>query len=176
MATGCSISARKGLEPVLVILTDEARTPLQVSSEPGMYIKPWEEHDCTFNLKYENGGIATYNTVSSDGFTASPVEFRGYQQDVAMYGAIWAWTSESDDQPGTWITGPGLDIGQIYTGKARAPIWSDDNNLIFFGWEEGGGMVLFLTTFSGYYQDLMPVGLINAFVLDVGWIVASPPG
>jgi hypothetical protein len=90
--------------------------------------------------------------------------------DVAVYGAIWAWTSRDETQPGVWITGPGLDIGQIYTGKAVRPIWDLHNNLIFFALVEGGGDSIYRTTFANHYQDLAVIGSINLQWRDVTWI------
>jgi dipeptidyl aminopeptidase/acylaminoacyl peptidase len=174
--TGAAASARYGAvlfsnESGLYLLTNEDRTPVQIDQEPNISIDPWEEPDMMFTLRFDGGGIATYNTVSEENnFTESPIELVSYSQDVAMYGAIWGWTSEDDSQPGVWITGPGLEIGQIFTGKARMPIWSEDNNLLFFSREESGGYSIYGTTFWGYYQDLTLVGFVDAQPFYVTWL------
>jgi len=87
-----------------------------------------------------------------------------------MYAWIWGWTNEDDSQPGVWITGPGIEIGQIFYEKARLPIWDEDNNLFFFAFLEGYGYELFRTTFDAYYQDLAALGSILGSVHVVTWL------
>ena len=100
----------------------------------------------------------------------SPVEADSGSLEVAMYGWIWSWTSGDDSQPGVWITGPGIEIGQIFDRAARLPIWDKDSNLLFFAAVDGNGYDLYRTTFEAYYRDLAVVDFIDADVRVVTWL------
>jgi hypothetical protein len=89
---------------------------------------------------------------------------------VAMYGWIWGWTSNDPNQPGAWITGPGVDIGQVYSYSAQFPIWDQHNNLIFFAPESDNGIDLYRTTFDAHYTDLALVTHMGAQLRDVAWL------
>jgi hypothetical protein len=156
----------------LYLLTAEARTPVSVSQDPVAHIDPWGPDDYLFTARFENGGIATFGSGNMD-YQVSPINAPSGNLEVAMYGAIWGWTSNAGGQPGAWITGPGVEIGQIFPGKARLPIWDLHNNLLFFAPEGGGGYSIYRTTFDAYYQDLSAVASINAEVLAVTWLGAN---
>lgn len=153
----------------LYLLTAEDRTPVSVSQNAVARIDPWGADDWVFTVRFEDGGIATFGSGSMDN-QVSPVNVPSENLDVAMYGVIWGWTSIDDSQPGAWISGPGMEIGQIFTGKARLPIWDPHNNLLFFAPEGGGGYSIYRTTFDAFYRDLSEVGSINAEVLAVTWL------
>jgi hypothetical protein len=153
----------------LYLLTADNRKPVLVSKEPVRRIDPWGADDYVFTVRFEKGGIATFGSGDID-HQVSPVNAPAESMDVAMYGAIWGWTSEDDSQPGAWITGPGVEIGQIFSGKARLPIWDPHNNLLFFAPEGGSGYSIYRTTFDNYYQDLTKVAFINAEVEAVSWM------
>jgi Tol biopolymer transport system component len=152
----------------LYLVTADSRTPVSVSQEAVGSIDPWGSGDQVFTARFENGGIATFGSGDVDQ-QVSPVSVPARYLDVAEYGAIWGWTSEDESQPGAWITGPGLDIGQIYTGMARMPTWDPHNNLLFFAAASGGGYDIYRTTFDGHFQDLAMVNTINAQVTSVVW-------
>jgi hypothetical protein len=153
----------------LYLLTADNRKPVSVSQDPVARIDPWGLDDYLFTVHFENGGIATFGSGSMD-HQVSPVNAPSGNLDVAMYGAIWGWTSEDDSLPGAWISGPGVEIGQIFSGKARLPIWDPHNNLLFFAHEAGSGYSIYRTTFDAYYSDLSVAAFINAEVQAVTWL------
>jgi hypothetical protein len=169
VAKGGGGAAMFTTESGLYLLTAEALAPVQVSQEPGARIDPWGPDDYVFTVRFENGGIATYGTSEIE-HQASPVTPSSGGLEVAMYGLIWGWTSQAAAQPGAWISGPGVEIGQIYTGQARCPAWDPHNNLLFFARSDSGGFDLLLTTFDAYYTDLNNVNHIDADVNSVVWL------
>ena len=153
----------------LYLLTADNRKPILVSQDPVTRIDPWRSDDDTFKVRFENGGIATFGSSDMD-HQVSPVQAPSENLDVAIYGAIWGWTSKDDSQPGAWISGPGVEIGQIFTAKARLPIWDTHNNLLFFVHTGGSGYSLYRTTFDSYYRDLSVVASIDGEVQAVTWL------
>ena len=153
----------------LYLVTVEDRTPVLVSQEEVGDIYPVDPGEYFFSVYFNNGSLATFGTSEMD-HLVSPVEADSDKLEVAMYAWIWGWTNEDDSQPGVWITGPGIEIGQIFYEKARLPIWDEDNNLFFFAFLEGYGYELFRTTFDAYYQDLAALGSILGSVHVVTWL------
>jgi hypothetical protein len=159
----------------LYLLTAENRTPVQVGREPNARIEALGPDDHIFTVRFDLGGIITYGANEID-TQSSPVNAPADMLDVAVYGAIWGWTSVDDSQPGAWITGPGLEIGQIFPAQAVLPIWTENNNLLFFAPADSGGYDIYLTTFDSYYQDLAMVNHIDANIWNVIWLGTPPPG
>jgi hypothetical protein len=153
----------------LYLLTAEDRAPVRISQEEVDRIGPVEPGEYFFKVLFESGSFATYGTSEYD-HQVSPIEKNTFSSEVAMYGYIWGWTSEDNNHPGVWITGPGLEIGQIFNGRARSPIWDKHNNLLFFAPNGGNGYDLYRSTFDSYYQEMAVVGSIDAKVLGVAWL------
>ncbi len=153
----------------LYLLTNEDRTPTLISEQEVGWIETVKPGEYFFTVYFNDGSLATYGTSEYD-HQVSPIVTDTGRVEVAMYGLIWGWTSEDDLQPGAWITGPGVEIGQIFDGKARLPTWDMDNNLLFFAAEDGSGYSLYRTTFSTFYQDLTLVNFIPAEVISVAWL------
>ncbi len=153
----------------LYFLTADNRKPVLVSQDPVARIDPWSPVNDLISVRFELGGMATFGSTDID-HQVSPVNAPSASLDVAIYGAIWGWTSNDDSQPGAWITGPGVEIGQIFAGKTRLPIWDPHNNLLFFAPEDGGGYGICRTTFDSHYRDLSVVAFINAEVQAVTWL------
>jgi len=158
----------------LHLFTADDRELVPVSQEPVGRIDPWNLEDSLFTVRFKNGDIATFGSFGSGlaeyEHQVSPVNAPIRDHDVAAYGAIWGWTSMDDNQPGAWISGPGMEKGQIFEGKATLPIWDSDNNLLFFA-PEGDGYSIYRTTFDTFYQDLSVVGFISAKnVQSVTWL------
>jgi hypothetical protein len=91
-------------------------------------------------------------------------------QDVTMFGLIWAWTNATGEMPGVWIGGPGIDLGQIFTGPAYAPIWDTNDNTLFFFSDGELGTRLYRATFDAYYSDSTPVSDLSGSVREVVWV------
>ena len=87
-----------------------------------------------------------------------------------MFGIIWAWTNNEGEQPGVWISGPGIDLGQIFTSPAFAPIWNIDNNTLFFFSGSELGTDLYQATFANYYNDAESVAHLTGNVFRVAWV------
>jgi hypothetical protein len=158
----------------LYFVTTDNLTPTQISTEQVSRIDPLGPQDYAFKVRFENGGMATFGATEYD-YQVSPATVPSGSLDVAMYGAIWGWTSMDETQPGVWITGPGLEIGQVFNQQARLPIWDPHNNLLFFSPGEGGGYRIFRTTFDAYYQDLTVVDTIDAPIFYVTWLGDTNP-
>jgi len=152
------------------MLTAENRTPTQVDTAVNASIDPRHAGDQVFTVRFASGGVATFGSLSQFDHQVSPVKASAGQMDVAEYGAIWGWTSRDAAQPGVWITGPGMDIGQIFEGPAILPIWSQDNNLLFFAPQDSGGCVIYLATFASSYSDLHQVNTLAVSPTSAAWL------
>jgi hypothetical protein len=152
------------------MLTAENRTPSQVDPQGDAAIAPRLAGDQVFTVRFASGGMATFGSLSEFDHQVSPVKASSGQMDVAEYGAIWGWTSRDAAQPGVWITGPGMEIGQIYDGPAILPIWSQDNNLLFFAVQDSGGYAIYLITFASSYTDLHRVNQLEVAPTGVAWL------
>ena len=107
-----------------------------------------------FQVVFQDGSLGTYQSDGSSPEIA-PAALSGARlgnSNVSMYGLIWGWTSNGSSASGVWITGPGLNFPQIFTGPAVGPLWDPHNNLVFFS----GGTV-YRATFDAYYSDLTSI-------------------
>jgi hypothetical protein len=154
----------------LYILTADNRTPKLLTTDPIghiMSVKPGESY---FTVYLSDHSLVTYG-VDPMAYQVSPITLESSGSlEVSMYGIIWGWTSTDVAHPGAWITGPGVEIGQIYTGDAILPIWDQHNNLLFFSPQESGVYKLLRTTFDSHYTDMTVVNTINAGVWSVNWL------
>jgi hypothetical protein len=156
------------------LFSADDRIPKKVDERGKAMIKVWGPDDQAFTVRFDDASLATFGMSEFDHqvspITAPPdssmLPFD--QTQVAMYGAIWGWTSRIPAQPGAWITGPGIEIGQVFDRPARFPSWSPDNNLLFFAPLEGG-YDLYLTTFDSHYTDLQVVNHLDADIIGVVW-------
>ena len=154
----------------IYMVTTDNRKPAKVSSDGDAFIEPRRAGDQLFTVRFSGGGIATFGNISDFDHQVSPVKGRFEELDLAEYGAIWGWTSKNASQPGVWITGPGVEIGQIYDGPASHPIWSEHNNLLFFADQDSGGYAIYLITFDSHYTDLHQVNTIEDEPIRVAWL------
>ncbi len=154
----------------IYMLTTDERTPTQVSTAGDAFIDPRQAGDQVFTVRFEGGGMATFGNISDFDHQVSPVKAQPNEMDLAEYGAIWGWTSLDASQPGAWITGPGVEFGQIFDAPASHPIWSEHNNLLFFAGQDSGSQAIYLTTFDNFYQDLHQVNTIDAQPIEVAWL------
>jgi hypothetical protein len=150
-------------------LTAEDPNPIQVGAAGDGYIDHHYPGEQEFTVRYTNGGIATFDNIGAYDNQDSPAKVKSYELDVAVYGMIWGWTSRNEAYPGAWITGPGVDIGRIYNGQATLPIWSEDNNLLFFG-IENAVYTLYLTSFDSWYTDLHAVNFLESDPIRAAWL------
>jgi hypothetical protein len=153
------------------------------STEDGLYLVPadgveaqkvsdkqvisirWDQEGSMFVVKFKDGSITTY--YSSDGsYEESPTQV----QDVTMYGMIWAWSNNGAELPGVWISGPGIDLGQIFDKLAYDPIWNYNDNSLFFFSGNDPGTDLYKATFNNYYNDATAVGYLTGDVQGVHWL------
>ncbi len=152
------------------MLTADNRTPTQVDTEGNATIDRRYAGDQVFTVRFNSGGIATFGNISEYDHQVSPVKVMSGVIDVAEYGIIWGWTSRDADQPGAWISGPGVEIGQIYFLPSVLPIWNMDNDLLFFAPQDVGGYALFLTTFDSHYTDIHLANFLSATPTNVVWL------
>jgi dipeptidyl aminopeptidase/acylaminoacyl peptidase len=125
----------------------------------------WERVGSMFVVKYKDGSMTTLYSTAGNLFEDAPAQ----AQDVTMFALIWAWTNNTGELPGVWISGPGIDLGQIFDGPAYAPIWNFDNTLFFFS-GSGEGTDLYRATFDNYYNDTASVGHLTGEVQGVTWV------
>lgn len=154
----------------IYVVTADNRTPTQVDPAGDATIDPRRPGDQVFTVRFTSGGVATFGTISQYDHQVSPVTVMSGEIAVAEYGAIWGWTSRNTDQPGAWITGPGLEIGQIYHLPSILPIWTQDNNLLFFAPQDLGGYAIFLTTFNSAYTNLHLANFLEITPTSVAWL------
>jgi hypothetical protein len=124
-----------------------------------------------FVVQFGDGSLTTFQADGSQRQEA-PFNPVSGSADVSMYGYIWGWTNRGNGSEGAWITGPGLEIMQLLQGPASAPVWTMDNNLLFFV-----GTDLYRATFDNYYTDTAQVASLSGDVTDailVGWSSALP--
>jgi hypothetical protein len=153
----------------LYLLTADNRTPTLLRKDPITRILPLEPGDAYFTVALPDGSLATYG-VDPVAYQVSPIATSSGNLAVTMYGIIWGWTSSDASQPGAWITGPGVEIGQIYKSSAILPAWDQHNNLLFFSPQESGDYELYRITFDSHYTDLTMVNTLNAEVRAVNWL------
>ncbi len=147
----------------LYLLPADGAEPQKLSSDQVVSIR-WDQAGNMFVVKYKDGSMTTF--WSADG---SQEDAPAQVQDVTMFGIIWAWTNYAGDLPGVWISGPGINLGQIFNGPAYAPIWDFDNTLFFFS-GSGEGTDLYRATFSNYYNDAALVAHLTGTVQAVTWV------
>lgn len=150
----------------LALLTSGQIQPTQLAASPVNSVR-WIRDSSMFEVEFQDGSLATYQ---SDGGARgdAPAALSGAGMEttnVAMYGLIWAWTANSGNQTGVWITGPGLETQQVFSGPAVAPLWAPHNNLIFFS-----GNSLYRTTFDNLFTDLALVANVSGNVLEAAWV------
>ena len=122
----------------------------------------WSQDSNTFIVRYGEGQLMTY--VDNQGEVYQQKAPQPGLQNVAAYGAIWAWTNYDDKLPGVWITGPGLPTDQIYLKKAGSPAWDPQNNLLFFGENQ-----VYHASFPTY-KDVNGVADFADSVQEVKWM------
>jgi hypothetical protein len=155
-----------GMETGLYLQPSNENQPIQLSENKVENIR-YVRDSSMFEVRFQDGSLATYLSDGSHRQDA-PADLLnvGYGSiNVAMYGAIWAWTEKDGETPGAWINGPYLDFPQIFNEPAVAPLWDPHNNLIFFG-----GNRLFRVTFDSYYSDLGSVATLSGDVMDASWV------
>lgn len=150
----------------LTLLASNQTQPTQLSGSQVDSVR-WIRDSSMFEVEFQDGSLATFQSDGShrqDAPAALSSAGLGFT-NVAMYGLIWAWTANSGNISGVWITGPGLDIPQIFNGPAVTPLWDPHNNLTFFSESS-----LYRVTFDSYYTDLGPVASVSGDVVDASWV------
>jgi hypothetical protein len=125
----------------------------------------WDQDGYMFAVTYDDGTMTTF--YSADGSTE---DAPARAQDVTMFGLIWAWTNQAGPLPGVWISGPGINLGQISDIPAYAPIWDQKNNTLWFFSSSGTGTDLHGATFASHYSDAALVAHLAATVQEVAWV------
>ncbi len=150
----------------LYILLTGQTTPTKLSEKQANVIH-WIKDSSMFEVEFQDGSLGTYQSDgSSPELAPAELSKAGIRNsNVCMYGLIWAWTSNSSSAPGVWITGPGLNFPQIFTGQATAPLWAPHNNLTFFS-----GGTLYRATFDAYYSDLTSIANLPGEVTGATWV------
>jgi hypothetical protein len=126
----------------------------------------WIPQGSMFEVIFQNGTYITYEASGSNP-QESPIPV---PSNVAMYGAIYAWTTLDSETEGIWISGPGIEPMQVFNGPAAYPVWDRENNLLFFSWLQGGELDLHRSTFDNWYSDAAPVAILAGDVQGVTWV------
>jgi hypothetical protein len=140
----------------------------KISDKPAGAVR-WDISGYMFVVRFEDGSISTYYSSDATQIYDAPFSSTTGIANVTMYGLIWAWTDAGDEMEGVWITGPGIEIGQVFMGPAYAPLWDLHNNLLFFSGTELGTDV-YRTTFDAYYQDVILVAHLDETVRSAAWL------
>jgi hypothetical protein len=140
----------------------------KISDKPAGLVR-WDIPGYMFVVRFEDGSMSTYYSGDATQTYDAPFTNSSGIVNVTMYGLIWAWTDTGDDLEGTWITGPGIEIGQVFTGPAYSPLWDLHNNLLFFSGSELG-TDLYRTTFNAYYKDVTAVAHFDETVQGAAWV------
>jgi hypothetical protein len=150
----------------LSLLPSQDTEPNQFTGDQVDYVR-WNWESSMFEVRFNDGRLTTFQSDVYDRQDApAALSSLGYPViNVTMYSAIWAWTEGEGETPGVWITGPGLDIPQIFDSPAIAPLWDPHNNLTFFS-----GSTLYRTTFGSWYSDLNPVASVSGDVVNASWV------
>jgi len=125
----------------------------------------WIPQGSLFEVVFQNGTYATFEASGSNP-QESPIP---EPSNVAMYGALYAWTTFDSETEGIWISGPGLEPRQVFSGPASDPVWDLENNLIFFSWLQAGELDLYRSTFDSWYSDAAPVAILAGYVQGAVW-------
>lgn len=121
-----------------------------------------------FIVQFKGGNLSTFLFNSSeDNWERQDAPFNPSNGtlDVHCFGLIWGWTKKDGQSGGAWISGPGVEIGQIVKGPAAFPVWNIDNDLLFFV-----GQDLYRSTFQQWYTDTATVASLSSDVLEVAWM------
>lgn len=125
----------------------------------------WEPGSYVFIIPYIEYPWETTNAYA-DWFEVAPAT----AEDVAAFGLIWAWTNRSGELPGVWISGPGMELGQIFYSPAYMPVWDRNHNTLFFCSDGNYGTQLFSATFDRYYSDAAPFADLPGQVEEMIWV------
>ena len=130
----------------------------------------WDDPGYMFVAKFLDGSMRTYYSSDASQTYDAPFTFQSaWDVETSMFGLIWAWTDNENQNPGVWITGPGMDIGKIFDNSSSLPLWNDaDNSLLFFSQSEMGTDI-FRATFPTY-RDATGVSHLDGTVQDATWI------
>ena len=118
-----------------------------------------------FIVHFKGGNLSTFRLEDNWVREDAPFNPANGTLDVHFYGLIWGWTKKDGNSGGAWISGPGVNIGQIAEGPTAFPLWNIDNDLLFFV-----GRDLYRTTFQAFYTDTAPIASLSSDVLEVAWM------
>jgi hypothetical protein len=153
-----------GTESGVYFLSSASQEVTKIDDRPAQSIR-FNQAGYMFAITFTDGAMTT---LSPDGTTRQDPPATA--QDVAMFGMIWAWTNSSGEVPGVWIGGPGIDIGQIFTGPAYAPLWNTNDNTLYFLSDSELGTQLYRATFPAHYADSTPLAQLNEKVNELAWV------
>ena len=146
------------------LLSSESQEVTKIDDRPAQWIR-FNSAGYMFAMTFPDGAMTT---LAPDGTTRQDAPATA--QDVAMFGLIWTWTNASGEMPGVWISGPGIDLGQIFTGSAYAPLWNTSDNTLYFLSASELGAQLYRATFSAYYGDSTMVAQLPDGVTEMAWV------
>ena len=130
----------------------------------------WQSDGRIFIVQFKGGNLSTFTTFTgNDSYVGSDPQEAPFNPsngtlDVSSFGLIWGWTKKDGNGGGVWISGPGMETTRILQKPAALPIWSLDNNLLFFS-----GRDLYHTTFP-LYTDAALIASLSSDVLDATWL------
>jgi hypothetical protein len=152
----------------LYFLAGNSNQIQKISDKPAGLVR-WDVPGYMFVVRFDDSSMSTFYSGDATQTYDAPFTNSSGIANVTMYGLIWAWTDSGDELEGVWITGPGIEIGQIFTGSAYAPLWDLHNNLLFFSGSEIG-TDLYRTTFDAYYKDVTTVSHFEENVQGAAWV------
>ena len=158
------------LEDGLYLLPGDSALPRKISGEVAARYGydstiQWLAEDFMFTVLLEDNRLIT---LSADAGMRQDAPYNPSQGvlETSAYGLIWAWTDDGGENEGAWVSGPGLQTVQVYSGPAAHPLWTVDNDMLFFV-----GQDLYASQFNTGYDGSFKVAVIpTGDVLDAAWL------
>ena len=151
-----------GLDNKGIYLIPAGQTqPQKLADDDASYVSYLKLPASVFSVYIYPKGLTTFSPDGSHREDGPPLKI---YEDVAEYGAIWAWACSDTTNPGLWISGPGIDMHKIFDEVASAPAWSFDNTLIFFSKGD-----VYIAKFFDYVPQ--KVGQVTDEIWAINWLI-----
>ena len=154
-----------GLDNKGIYLIPAGQTqPQKLADDDASYVSYIKYPDVMFRVSIYPKGWTTFTPTGShreDG----PAPVSTTYENVAQYGAIWAWASYDSNNPGLWISGPGIEMRKIFNDVADFPAWNQqDNTLLFFSKSD-----LYIAKFFDYVPQ--KVSQVTDEIWAINWLI-----
>jgi WD40 repeat protein len=143
----------------LYLLDSASSESVQVAKGETTYVH-WNAASSIFVAGFNDGRLFAFN---AQGKNQQQAPEDGVLNAAGRKG-VWAWSTYNEPDSGVWISGPGMETGQIFTKKAGIPLFDAQKNLLFFA-----DTHLYRST-SPRYETAEPVAELNDSVQEAIWM------